>query len=283
VGNQGGLLASEGGGDGGRDPEAAAGKGSTGEAGRDTLARLDERGPLDYRPMTITMGPVEKANGSAEVYLGKTKVLAGVKIQTGTPFEDTPDEGILTVNAEFVPLASPTFEAGPPDEDSIELARVVDRGIRESKAIDLKKLCIEPGKKVFVVFVDVYILDHDGNLIDAAGMAALGALVNSKMHEFDIKNGEVVLKDKMMALPMRDYPLPITSVKIDGSILLDPCLEEEQVTNCRLTVTTGKEDNICAMQKGGLGVFSPEEVKQVVSTAINKSRELRKTILSKVN
>ena len=28
-----------------------------------------------------------------------------------------------------------------------------------------------------MVFVDVYVLDHDGNLIDAAAMAALGALV----------------------------------------------------------------------------------------------------------
>src|SRR3990172_11012866 len=136
-------------------------------------------------------GMIEKANGSAQVYLGKTKVLAGVKIQPGQPFEDTPDEGILTVNAEFVPLASPSFEAGPPDENSIELARVVDRGIRESKAIDLKKLCIDPGKKVFMIFVDVYVLDHDGNLIDAAAMAALGALVDARMRAFEVRNGEL--------------------------------------------------------------------------------------------
>jgi exosome complex component RRP42 len=245
--------------------------------------RLDERNALDYRPLTIMLGTIEKANGSAQVYLGKTKVLAGVKIETGDPFEDTPNEGILTVNSEFVPLASPTFEAGPPDENSIEVARVVDRGIRESKAIDLKKLCIEPGKKVFVVFVDIYVLDHDGNLIDAAGMAALGALISAKMHAFDVKDGEVRYKDEMMPLPMNNYPVPITSAKIDGSIILDPCLEEEQVTSCRLTVTTDKKDMICAMQKGGLGVFTPDEVKQIVSTSISKSRDLREKILSKVN
>jgi exosome complex component RRP42 len=228
------------------------------------------------------LGAVEKANGSAQVYLGKTKVLAGVKIQTGTPFEDTPDEGILTVNAEFVPLAYPTFEAGPPDEDSIELARVVDRGIRESKAIDLEKLCIEPGKKVFVVFVDIYVLDHDGNLIDAAGMAALGALVSATMQEFDVKGGELRYKDSKVAVPMQNYPVPITSVKIGNSIVVDPCLEEEQVMSCRLTVTTDKNDNVCAMQKGGLGIFTPEEIKQIVSSSIQKSRELREKIVSKV-
>jgi len=245
--------------------------------------RLDERAALDYRPLTIMLGTVEKANGSAYVYLGKTKVLAGIKVEIGTPFPDTPDEGILTVNAEFVPMASPTFEAGPPDENSIELARVVDRGIRESKAIDLKKLCIDPGKKVFMVFVDVYVLDHDGNLIDAAAMAALGALVTAKMREFEVKNGEVKYKDKMVPLPLLNHPVSITSAKIDGTIVIDPCLEEEQVMSCRLTVTTDKNGMVCAMQKGGLGVFTPDEIKRTVSTSIGKARELREKILSKVN
>ncbi len=180
--------------------------------------RLDDRTPLDYRPMTIMLGVIDKANGSAEVYLGKTKVVAGVKVEIGTPFADRPDEGILTVNSEFVPIASPTFETGPPDENSIELARVVDRGIRESKAIDLKKLVISPGKKVFMVFVDVYVLDHDGNLIDAAAMAALGALVNAKMHAFKVKDGEVEYKDEIIPLPMLNYPVPITTAKLEGTV-----------------------------------------------------------------
>lgn len=244
--------------------------------------RIDDRGLLDYRPLTITLGVIDKANGSAQVYLGKTKLLAGIKVETGTPFPDTPDEGILTVNAEFVPFASPTFEAGPPDERSIELARVVDRGIRESKAIDLSKLCIDPGKKVFMVFVDVYVLDHDGNLIDAAAMAALGALVDAKMHKFDVKNGLPVFKDEIIPIPVRNHPIAITSAKLDGSVVIDPCLEEEDVLACRLTVTTDTNDNVVAMQKGGLGTFTPDEIKQIVSTAIGKARELREKILSKV-
>ena len=244
--------------------------------------RIDDRGANDYRPATITLGIIDKANGSAQVHLGKTKVVAGVKVEKGTPFPDTPDDGILTVNAEFVPIASPTFEAGPPDENSIELARVVDRGIRESKAIDLKKLCIESGKKVFMIFVDVYVLDHDGNLIDAAAMAALGALVNAKMHDFEVKNGELKLKEGLMPLPLRNYPVSITSTKIGGTTVIDPCLEEEQVMTCRLTVTTGKDDNICAMQKGGLGVLTPDEIKQIVSKSIDKARDIRAKILASV-
>ena len=48
---------------------------------------------------------------------------------------------------ELVPFASPMFESGPPREDAIELARVVDRGIRHSEIVDKKKLCITPGKE----------------------------------------------------------------------------------------------------------------------------------------
>src|SRR6266705_3404613 len=118
---------------------------------------------------------------------GKRIVLVGVKVQTGPPFPDTPDEGVLTVNAELVPLASPSFEAGPPSEEAIELARVVDRGIRESKAIDMKSLVLQKGKTVQVVYVDIYVLDHDGNLIDAASMAALAALINAKVPKMEMK------------------------------------------------------------------------------------------------
>jgi exosome complex component RRP42 len=95
--------------------------------------RLDGRGLKTTGKSKIEQGLIEKAEGSARVLLGKTEVLVGIKVETGTPFPDTPNEGVMTVNAELVPLASPTFEPGPPDENSIELARIVDRGIRESK------------------------------------------------------------------------------------------------------------------------------------------------------
>src|SRR4030043_1589379 len=109
--------------------------------------RLDGRGLGDYREIKVEQGVIEKAEGSARVLLGKTEVLVGVKVETGTPFPDTPNDGVLTVNAELVPLASPTFEPGPPDENSIELARIVDRGIRESKAIDTAKLVTKRARK----------------------------------------------------------------------------------------------------------------------------------------
>ena len=240
--------------------------------------RLDGRGLTDYREIKIEQGVVEKAEGSARVLLGKTEVMAGVKLEIGQPFSDTPNEGVLTVNAELVPLASPTFEPGPPDENSIELARVVDRGIRESKAIELEKLCIEPGKKVFVVFVDIYVLNHDGNLIDASALAATAALLNTKMFNYEIEDGEVKIKPGFSPLPIRKHPIAITFAKINNTLIVDPWLEEEQTMDARLTITVDDEGKICAMQKGGSGYFTPKQVLEAAKIAKEKAEEIRKKL-----
>ena len=240
--------------------------------------RLDGRELTDYREIKIEQGIIERAEGSAKVLLGRTEVVVGTKIEMGEPFLDTPNEGVLTVNAELVPLASPGFEPGPPDETSIELARIVDRGIRESKAIDLGKLCIEPGKKVFVVFVDVYVLNHDGNLIDASALAAMSALLNTKMAKYEVEDGEVKIKPGYEPLPLRKHPITVTCAKIGGELVVDPWLEEEQVMDARISMAFDDDGNICAIQKGGSGYFEPKQVFAAAKIAKEKVEEMRKKL-----
>jgi exosome complex component RRP42 len=240
--------------------------------------RLDDRGLLDTREIKIEQGVIEKAEGSARVYMGRTEVLVGVKVETGEPFPDTPNDGVMTVNAELVPLASPHFEPGPPDENSIELARVVDRGIRESHAVDTEKLCIEAGKKVFVVFVDVYVLNHDGNLIDASAIAAMAALMNTKMPNYEIKDGELKIKQGYTPLPMKSHPVTVTIGKIAGKLIVDPWLEEESVMDSRITFAYNEEGQICAIQKGGSSYFTPQQILEASKIALDKAAELRKKL-----
>ena len=241
--------------------------------------RLDGRELTDYREVQLETGLIERAEGSARVRLGKTEVLVGVKFEMGEPFPDTPNEGVLTVNAELVPLASPTFEPGPPDERSIELARVVDRGIRESKSIATDELVVEPGKKVFVVFVDVYVLNHDGNLIDASSLAALAALLNTKMFNYEVKEGEVKIKPGYKPLPIRNYPIAVTMAKFNDKLVVDPGLDEEDVMDARLTMTVEKDGKICAIQKGGYGHFTAEQVVEASKIAMQKAEEQRKLVV----
>ena len=244
----------------------------------DAGKRLDDRGLGDYREIKLEQGIIERAEGSARVLLGKTEVLVGIKIETGEPFPDTPNEGVQTVNAELVPLASAAFEPGPPDENSIELARIVDRGIRESKAIDTAKLVIEAGKKVFVVFVDVYVLNHDGNLIDASALAAVAALLNTKMPNYEIKDGELKIKTGYTPLPIKSRPITVTIAKINDKLIVDPWLEEEQIMDARISMAIKDDGNICAAQKGGSGYFTQQQITEATKIAQKKASELRKKL-----
>jgi len=234
--------------------------------------RVDGRAWDEFRPISIQTNFSETAEGSARVKLGNTDVLVGVKMTTGTPFDDTPNRGVLSTNAELIPMGSPTFEAGPPDENSIELARVVDRGIRESQMIDLEALCIEPKKEVWMVFTDIYVLDYDGNLFDAAFIGAMAALrsaiVPAKSHE----------KGDDYPLPVRHFPISVTAVQIENSILVDPTLDEEKVSAARLTVTTDENGDLRAMQKGGQGALTMDQIYKVIETSQRLGADLRNII-----
>ena len=72
------------------------------------------------------------------------------------------------------------------DRNVIELSRVVDRGIRESKMINLDDLVLLEGKSVYTVFVDVSVLNADGNLFDAVSYAASVALSLTKFKKYKI-------------------------------------------------------------------------------------------------
>src|SRR3989449_9308919 len=138
--------------------------------------RLDGRALDEPRKVSLERKFVKTAEGSARVKLGNTDVLVGIKMSVGEPYPDTPNTGVLSTSVELIPMASPTFEAGPPRPEAIELARVVDRGIRESKMVNMEKLCITPKEKGWILFIDIHVLDYDGNLFDARPYAAVAAL-----------------------------------------------------------------------------------------------------------
>ena len=232
--------------------------------------RIDGRGFDEFRKITVMKNPIGTAEGSAFIALGNTKVLTGVKMTVDRPFSDTPDRGVLITNAELRPAASPTFESGPPRPESIEFSRVVDRGIRESNMIDLKKLCITAGEKVWVVFLDFHVLDYSGNLFDAGNFGAMVALSNTKVPEYE--------GTESYPIPINALPVSTTFAKIDSSIIADPGLEEETIADARLTIALDGEGNVRAMQKGGKGKFTFDEVMEIIKRATPKNQEIREML-----
>ena len=234
--------------------------------------REDGRGIEDFRKIQVETNCIESADGSARVKMGRTEVIAGVKIIPGTPFADTPNIGVLTTGAELIPMAHASFESGPPGEDAIELARVVDRGIRESGMVDVEALCITPGAEVWMCFIDIYALDYDGNLFDAANLAAVCALKTA------VIPGEQYGKGENKPLPITCLPVSVTEVKVGNTLIVDPNFDEEQISSARLTVTTDDNGNFRAMQKGGCGSITLDELSLCLDRAVEKGAEIRKII-----
>lgn len=243
----------------------------------DENIRFDGRKTDEFRKIAITTGVSETAEGSAMVEFGATKLIAGVKLEAGNAFEDTPGEGVLMVGVELSPIASKEFESGPPGFDAIELARVTDRAIRESRAMDVHKLAIKDTEKVWIVNVDINVLNADGNLFDACSLAAMAAIKDAVMPAVtDGKvNYEKKTKDK---LPLVQEPISVTVFKAGKHLVIDPTAQEVKGCDARLTIATLKDGTVCAMQKGGDGSLLIEDVVAMAELATKKAKELRKIL-----
>ncbi len=254
----------------------------TGERIREYLQkgkRFDNRKLDEFRDIEIELGVSKNAEGSAKVKIGKTEVLVGVKMNIGEPYPDSPDKGNLMVTAELLPLSSPRFESGPPKFPVIELGRVIDRGIRESKFINFEKLCITKGKKVWTVMVDIYSINDDGNLLDAAGIGAIAALKNAKIPKYDEKNERVLYGEKTKDnLPLaKEIPIAITVHKMGENFIVDPTREEEDISETRVTVGSSN-GIISSIQKGREKSLKLEEFDKVLDLISKVERDVFKKI-----
>ena len=231
--------------------------------------RFDGRKPDEFREISIETSVSEKAEGSARVKIGKTEVIVGIKLDVSEPYPDSPNEGKLMVTSELLPLSSPRFESGPPRFPAIELGRLIDRAVRESKFIEFEKLCIKKGEKVWSVFIDIYSINHDGNLIDAAGIGTLVALKQAKLPKYDEKNEKVLFGEwTNKKLPLsKEIPIITTIHKIGNNLLVDPTLEEEDISEARITMGGTIDGTIFSIQKGNPKQINIEELYKILDLA----------------
>lgn len=241
--------------------------------------RFDDRGLLDYRELEIETGISKNAEGSARVKLGKTEVLAGVKMDVAEPYTDHENEGTLITTLELLPLASPKFESGPPSIESIEMARIIDRGIRHSKFVEFDKLCIKEGEKVWGLFLDIFPINDDGGLLDAAAIAAIAALKTAKMPKYNEKTEKVEYGEHTSkGLPISEnIPMLMTFHKIGNHVFLDPLVEEEESSEARISLAVS-EKGMTACQKGDEEPFEMKELDSILDIAEKKSKIMVKKI-----
>ncbi|XP_010536100.1 PREDICTED: exosome complex component RRP45A-like isoform X2 [Tarenaya hassleriana] len=203
------------------------------------------------------------------------------------PYKDRPNEGSLSIFTEFSPMADPSFEPGRPSESAVELGRIIDRGLRESRAVDTESLCVLAGKLAWAVRIDLHILDNGGNLVDAANIAALAALLTFRRPECTLggEDGQEVTihpPEDREPLPLIIHHLPIAftfGFFSEGNILvMDPTYIEEAVMGGRMTVTVNANGDICAIQKPGEEGVSQSVILHCLRLASSRAAATTKTI-----
>ena len=241
--------------------------------------RIDGRKAEEYRELFVEDGVSKNSASAVRVRFGKTEVLAGVHLALAAPYPDSPDAGTFMTSAELHPMASQQFDIGRPGIDSVELARVVDRGIRESGFIDMKKLCIKEGEKVWQVFVDIFAINDDGNLLDVAGLAAIIALGRARMPIYNEEEDKVEGYSETEGIPLEKDVLSfsMTFHKVGDVIVADVGKEEEAISKFRLTVAMGDnagKPRITAMQKGKAGTISDKDMETILKLAESKWKSM---------
>ncbi len=241
--------------------------------------RIDGRALDEIRPLSIDIDVVPHANGSARVRLGDTEIVSGIKVQPDRPFPDMGDKGIFICTAEILPLAHPSAETVPPQPDVIELARVVDRGIRESGMIDLSQFVLEKDKSVIGLFADSVVTDHDGNLFDACSYASVAAIITSKIPKWEMKDDiPVLIENQESDAPITTIPISVTMGRIGEFIIVDPNIDEWGCLDARITITTNSDGNIVALQKGGSDGFTLEQLVKCSELSIAVGKKIREIV-----
>jgi exosome complex component RRP42 len=238
--------------------------------------RISGRGQWEGRELELEVDCLYNADGSAKVVWGDTVVYVGVKFELREPYSDRPTSGSLMCGAELRPVAHRKYEPGPPSPESIELGRVVDRGIRESGCIDMNALCIVPGESVWMVVLDIHVISDGGNIFDAAGLAAIAALRNATVPAARYDVGE----DYKLAVSLT--PIICTFTRVGGRYVYDADEEEELAGAERLSITLGDNGSMHSMQKGLKGTFTTAELSEILDVCATRCDELRKLVDSKV-
>ncbi|KAL1914767.1 uncharacterized protein VTP21DRAFT_8025 [Calcarisporiella thermophila] len=243
--------------------------------------RVDGRRPNDMRSLKLKF---RDEFGQVDVQLGRTRVMAKVSCEVVRPYPDRPTEGFLVINTEISPMASPVFESGRSSEEEVYISRIIEKSLRRSRAIDTEGLCIVAGEKVWSVRVDLHFLDHEGNLVDCACIAAITGLLHFRRPDVTVSGEEVIIHpvDERNPVPLGVHhtPVSITFAFFDnGSLLVvDPLLLEEQVLEGDMTITINGHNEICALSKAGGIPLLADQIQRCLTIAAAKTAEITEII-----
>ena len=240
--------------------------------------RSDGRGLNEFRKATVTAGSIATAAGSAMVKLGRTTVVAGIHLQLER------SEGGLEFTADAAPFAT-RFQR----RDMNPLGEALLSHVRALilPCFDVSQLVIAeiPGY-AWSVTVALYVLDDGGNVRDAALLATIAALRDTKVPNITEPDDEEedravvahVDESSTHELPLENFPIAITFATFGDAVVADPNAEESSVCDSTLTLLVRPTGELRAVQKPGGRPIKPETLVACTGTAAKRAPVLTKLL-----
>lgn len=260
--------------------------------------RPDGRPLGKARDTTIALGAVASADGSALAKIGSTTMLAAIKMEVMTPSMESPDEGCLAIDFHMPPICSPIVRPGRPAEAAPVVSKQLSDTISSSGMVDLKELSLVSGKAAWMAYLDIYCLDADGALFDAALLSAVAALSYLQIPAVSLnKDGRVVVvseedgqkpekepvNNEKRKLTLKNIPFSLTCILHKNYILADPTAEEESIMETLVTVVLDSSSQLISLYKpGGPVLAHTSAIQDSIAQTRQRVRELQK-ILDEAN
>lgn len=174
-------------------------------------------------------------------------------------------------------MGAPQFEPGRQSELSVHLNRLLEKCIKDSKAIDLESLCIKLAEKVWALRIDVNVLNHEGNILDCASIAALTALAHFRRPDVTCDGETVVIHTYKERDPIptviHHFPVCVTYAVFNQSstTVADPSLLEESVSEAQLVLSINSFKEICSIHLGGSALMNPQLILQCAAKAAKRA------------
>ncbi|XP_077971524.1 exosome complex component RRP42-like [Styela clava] len=249
--------------------------------------RNDGRGCEDYRHIDLEVNLVSNTNGSSRLRIGNTELLVGVKLDLEMPLANSPDQGLVDFNIDCSPNATPQFQGRGGEDLAATIKSLLTRAYNNNLVLDLKSLCIVPGKNCWSVHVDVLILECGGNLLDAVSIAVFAALFDTSIPKLGVTEGdegevEINLPDDPLdSIPMNvtNCPIFVTLSKAGQRYIIDATAEEEACCLASVILSIMKDGRCTALRKDGSGSLDPQSISEMLDVGKRVGMNLHKSIL----
>ncbi|NXP55850.1 EXOS9 protein, partial [Heliornis fulica] len=150
--------------------------------------------------------------------------------------------------------------------------------------------------QVWQIRLDLHLLNHDGNIIDAASIAGIVALCHVRRPDVSVQGQEVTVytPEERDPVPLNIHHMPIcvsfAFFQQGTYLLVDPSEREESVMDGFLVIAMNKHSEICAMQTSGgimllmdqilrcskIAAVKVVEITELIQKALENDQKVRK-------